>query len=74
MKAGKDQITHWPDDWIRSYKWELVGFKDTKLRDKSGKWYFSKSPTVISENRVAVFHGSPNPMECADEWVIKNWR
>ena len=74
MKAGKEQITHWPDDWIRSYKWELVGFKDTKLRDKSGKWYFSKPPTIISENRVAVFHGQPNPMECADQFVVDNWK
>jgi len=52
----------------------MVGFKDTKLRDKSGKWYFSKPPTVISENRVAVFHGQPNPMECADQFVVDNWK
>ena len=74
MKAGTEQITHWPDDWIRSYKWEMIGFKDTKLRDKSGKWYFKKAPKVQVENRVAVFHGQPNPMECSDQFVIDNWK
>ena len=49
-------------------------FKDTKLRDKSGKWYFKKAPKVQVENRVAVFHGQPNPMECSDQFVIDNWK
>ena len=74
MKAGREQITHWPDEWIRSYKWEMVGFKDTKLRNKSGKWYFRKEPTVTKDNKVAVFHGQPNPMECADQFVVDNWK
>ena len=74
MKAGKDQITHWPDDWIRSYKWELVGFKDTKLRDSSGKWFFRKPPVIINDNKVAVFHGEPNPANCSDQFVIDNWK
>ena len=74
MKAGKEQITHWPDEWIRSYKWEMVGFKDTKLRDKNGKWFFKREPTVTKDNCVAVFHGQPNPMECADRFVVENWK
>ena len=73
MKAGKEQITHWPDDWIRSYKWEMVGFKDTNLTDKDGKNGF-REPHSNNENRVAVFHGQPNPMECADQWVVDNWK
>ena len=52
----------------------MIGFKDTKLRDKNGKWFFKKPATVKSENRVAVFHGQPNPMECADQFVIDNWK
>ena len=52
----------------------IVGFKDTKLRDKSGKWIFRKSPTIIEENRVAVFHGQPNPAECGDAFVTENWK
>jgi urocanate hydratase len=25
-------------------------------------------------NKVAVFHGRPNPMECADQFVVENWK
>ena len=31
MKRGHQDINHWPDEWIRSYKWEMVGFKNTKI-------------------------------------------
>tara|TARA_R110001592_G_scaffold170894_2_gene408833 strand:+ start:1468 stop:2172 length:705 start_codon:yes stop_codon:yes gene_type:complete len=74
MKEGKDDINWWPDEWIRSYKWEMIGLKDTKLLNKDGKAYFRKPVDVNPGNRVAVFHGKPNPMECADKWVIENWK
>ena len=73
-KRARDDINWFPDEWIRSYKWEMVGFKDTKLLTKDGRKYFRTPCKVEPENRVAVFHGSPNPMECADEWVVKNWQ
>ena len=40
MKRAKDDINWFPDEWIRSYKWEMVGFKDTKLITKDGKKFF----------------------------------
>ena len=71
---AKEDINHWPDAWIRSYKWEMIGLKDTKLLTKDGKSFF-KTPTKIQEgNKVAVFHGKPNPMECADKFVEDNWQ
>jgi len=73
-KRAKHEITWWPDEWIRSYKWEMIGLKDTKLLTKDGKKFFREPCKVKPGNKVAVFHGSPNPMECADEWVIKNWQ
>ena len=73
-KRAKDDINHWPDEWIRSYKWEMIGLKDTKLLTKDGKKWFRTPITVKPENKVAVFHGSPNPMDCADQWVVDNWK
>ena len=73
MKRGKEDINWFPDEWIRSYKWEMVGFKDTKLLTKDGKKFFRKPADIKPENKVAVFHGEPKPFNCADEWVIKNW-
>ena len=73
-KRAKEDITWFPDQWIRSYKWEMVGFKDTKLINKDGKKFFRTPAKVENDNKVAVFHGSPNPMECADDWVVRNWK
>ena len=73
-KRAKDDITWFPDEWIRSYKWEMIGLKDTKLLTKDGKKWFRKPVEINPGNRVAVFHGSPNPMECGDQWVIDNWK
>ena len=73
-KKAKDEITWFPDEWIRSYKWEMIGLKDTKLLTKDGKKFFRKPVDIKPGNKVAVFHGSPNPMECADQWVIDNWK
>ena len=74
MKEAKADINWWPDEWIRSYKWEMIGLKDTKLLTKDGRSYFRKPVDINPGNCVAVFHGKPNPMECADEWVIENWK
>ena len=73
-KRAKDDINHWPDSWIRSYKWEMIGLKDTKLLSKDGKRFFRTPPKIEPDNRVAVFHGLPNPMECSDQFVIDNWK
>ena len=73
-KRAKEDINHWPDEWIRSYKWEMIGLKDTKLMTKDGKRYFRTPAKIEEANRVAVFHGLPNPMECADKFVVENWK
>mgnify|MGYP001211509930 CR=1 FL=1 len=73
-KRAKADINHWPDEWIRSYKWEMIGLKDTKLLTKDGKKYFRTPAKVEKANKVAVFHGQPNPMECADKFVVDNWK
>ena len=70
---AEQDINHWPDDWIRSYKWEMIGFKDTKAR-RGPKYIFDRPPKVIPENKVAVFHGEPKPFNCGDEWVEANWK
>ena len=73
MKRAVKEITHWPDDWMRSYKWEMIGYKDTKLR-KGTKSVFDRPPKIIPENKVAVFHGEPKPFNCGDQFVIDNWK
>lgn len=64
----------WPDQWIRSYKWEMRD--STKLTMLQGKRNFSDiaDPSLSALNKIAVFHGDPNPADCRDPWVIDNWK
>ena len=72
-KRAEQDINHWPDEWIRSYKWEMIGYKDTKAR-RGPKLIFDRPPKIIEANKVAVFHGEPKPFNCGDEWVEANWK
>ena len=71
-RAKKD-INWWPDEWMRSYKWEMIGFKDTKAR-RGPKYIFDRPPKIIEQNCVAVFHGDPKPFNCGDQFVLDNWK
>ena len=74
MKAGKEQITHWPDEWIRSYKWEM---RDRSHLDRIGgirNFKVKAEPLVHNLCNVAVFHGEPHPHQVEDDWVKENWR
>ena len=73
MKRGHQDINHWPDEWIRSYKWEMVGFKNTKIR-KGVKHIFQHPARITEQNKVAVFHGEPKPFNCGDDFVVENWK
>ena len=73
MRRGHQDINHWPDEWIRSYKWEMVGFKNTKIR-KGVKHIFQHPARITENNKVAVFHGEPKPFNCGDQFVIDNWK
>ena len=73
MRRGHQDINHWPDEWIRSYKWEMVGFKNTKIR-KGVKHIFQHPARITENNKVAVFHGEPKPFNCGDYFVVENWK
>jgi hypothetical protein len=72
-KRAKQDIRHWPDEWIRSYKWEMLERTQTKIKNGQ-KWIHDIPPKITQENCVAVFHGKPDPHECGDQFVIDNWR
>mgnify|MGYP006000288397 FL=1 len=73
MKKASKDINHWPDEWIRSYKWEMMGRKDTKIR-RGTKHIFEHPPKIEHNTKIAVFHGEPKPFNCGDQFVIDNWK
>ena len=72
QRAKKDK-NWWPDEWLRSYKWEMIGLK-YKAKRQGATWTFDTPPKITPENRVAVFHGEPKPFNCIDNFVVENWK
>lgn len=70
----KDQIKFFPDEWIRSYKWE-VRTKDDLVRIDA-KYVFKDIKTVNLDPSCSVlaFHGTPNPSDVKDPIIVDNWR
>jgi len=74
-KYGRDRITFWPDSWIQSYKWEIRRREELISRDgRRGFKHIRNDIAVDSDCSVAVFHGSPNPADVQDKFVVDNWR
>jgi len=66
----------WPDQWIRSYKWEIRKSKQLTAGTKGNRRFME----IDNEARpnddccIAVFHGDPNPNMVDDLWVKQNWK
>ena len=64
----------WPDEWIRSWKWEIRKER-TLASGAKGNRKFQQIEDVEppAECCITVFHGDPNPHNCDDPWVKINW-
>ena len=66
----------WPDEWIRSWKWEVRKSREFAPGGMKGnrKLRFVENVIPTKECCITVFHGDPNPHNCEDPWVVDNWR
>lgn len=64
---------YWPDEWIRSYKWEMRDRRDLQLHKGKRNFVVDTPPKILDDCSVAVFHGEPNPADANDSWVRKHW-
>lgn len=74
-EQGKDLAVYFPDEWIRSWKWEIRKSKHFKPGGIRGQRVLEKVENVTppEECCICVFHGDPNPHRCEDPWVVDNW-
>ena len=65
----------WPDEWIRSWKWEVRKSREFAPGGVKGarKMMYIENVVPKKECCIAVFHGDPNPALCEDPWVLENW-
>lgn len=74
-EQGKGITQFFPDEWIRSWKWEIRKSKHFKPGGTRGNRKLEKIETVTPPEDccICVFHGDPNPHNCEDPWVVNNW-
>lgn len=73
--AARGTAKLWPDEWIRSYKWEVRKDRQLSAGQKGERKFIHKENAQPDENCcIAVFHGDPNPHNCNDPWVVNNWK
>lgn len=65
---------YWPDNWIKSYKWEMRNKSDLAIVNGRRNFTSVQQPFIYPESCIAVFHGDPNPHTVRDPWVIENWK
>ena len=64
----------WPDDWIRSYKWEMRNKSELAVINGTRNFTTVRNPYVAPGSCISVFHGEPNPHLVKDPWVVENWK
>ena len=73
--AARGTAKLWPDEWIRSYKWEVRKDRQLSAGQKGERKFIHKENVEPDENCcIAVFHGDPNPHNGNDPWVVNNWK
>ena len=75
VRQGK-QARLFPDEWIRSWKWEVRSDRTFAPGGTKGNRKLATIEQVEPkpETCVCVFHGDPNPANCNDPWVVDNWK
>ena len=70
-KLHRKEIIFYPDDWIRSYKWEVRKMRDL-TPDKSA-FKEIKNPPIHVDTAILAFHGKPMVHEVKDPVIVNNW-
>jgi len=73
MQETISDYEFWPDDWLMSYKWDMVEQKNIKLV-ASDSYEVDIDPKYYSETSISVFHGYPKPHQIINDWCQKHWR
>lgn len=70
----KTDFAYWPDEWIRSYKWEIRNREDLAVINKKHTFKTVLNPKIKEQTSILVFHGNPKPDTVDDPIIVKNWQ
>lgn len=67
-------LNFFPDDWIRSYKWEIRSRSELTGIGPGAYFKDIKNPTIPANTAVLAFHGSPAVERVLDPIIVDNWK
>lgn len=67
-------IKFFPDEWIRSYKWEIRSRQEIQGFGPTAQFKDIKNPTIPSDTSVLAFHGYPQIDSVRDPVIVDNWK
>ena len=73
MQEAITKYSFWPDNWLMSYKWEMVENKNIKSISEE-RYQVDVDPRYKDETSIAVFHGNPKPHQIVNAWCQNHWR
>lgn len=68
----KENYAHWPETWIKSYKWEM--HLEKEIIKNGNRYVVNGNPKIDADSSIAVFHGYPKPDQIDQKWCKENWR
>jgi len=70
----KHLLRFFPDDWIRSYKWEIRNRRELVGKKENMRFETVIEPDVPEDCKLLVFHGYPTLDVVADPIIVDNWQ
>lgn len=67
-------IKFFPDDWIRSYKWEIRDRSELQGFGPTAQFKNIRNVEIPKETSVLAFHGSPSVDSVQDPVIVDNWQ
>jgi hypothetical protein len=72
MQETVKDYSFWPNNWIMSYKLDMVDKKH--IKKVGNRFQINIEPLHEKETSIAAFHGEPNPHQIDNMWCKKHWR
>ena len=69
----KNELVFFPDDWIRSYKWEIRSRSELGALGPGAHFMTVKDPHVPEATSILAFHGYPHIHTVKDPIIVNNW-
>jgi len=68
-----DNFEYFPDNWIRSYKWEVRNRNELIKIENKITFQQKSAPIIHPDTKILVFHGDPKPSDVIDDIIINHW-